>query len=71
MHLRFARHGLQFFFLTICVRGRQAVLLRLVEGEKRPVLSRAGEWVKTLWLALWKAANPDMFACRQEIGVPL
>ena len=42
MRLAFARHGLQFFFLTICVEGRQAVLSRLVEGAKRPELTRAG-----------------------------
>lgn len=41
MHLHFAHHGLEFFFLTICVRGRRGVLLRLVEGKKRSVLSRA------------------------------
>lgn len=52
MHLHYAHHGLQFFFLTFCVRGRRAVLSRLVEGEKRPVLSRAGECVKALWLAV-------------------
>lgn len=49
MKLHFAHHGLQFFFLTICVRGRRAVLSRLVEGEKRPELTRAGECVKALW----------------------
>lgn len=52
MHLHFARHGLQFFFLTICVRGRRNILSRLVEGEKRPELTRAGECVKALWLAI-------------------
>ena len=52
MHLHYAHHGLQFFFLTFCVRGRQAVLSRLVEGEKRPLLSRGGECVKALWRAV-------------------
>lgn len=61
MHLRFAHHGLQFFFLTFCVRGRRAVLSRLVEGEKRPVLSRAGECVKALWLAV-HGFNPALTA---------
>lgn len=52
MHLHFAHHGLQFFFLTICVRGRRAVLSRLVEGAKRPELTRTGECVKALWRAI-------------------
>ena len=34
MRLAFAHHGLQFFFLTFCVRGRLAVLARLVEGGR-------------------------------------
>ncbi len=52
MHLQFAHHGLQFFFLTICVRGRRAVLSRLEEGARRPELTRAGECVKALWRAV-------------------
>lgn len=52
MRLTFAHHGLQFFFLTICVEGRQAVLSRLVEGAKRPELTRAGECVRALWRAV-------------------
>ena len=52
MHLTFAHHGLQFFFLTICVKGRHSVLSRLVEGEKRPELTCAGECVKALWRAV-------------------
>ena len=52
MHLTFAHHGRQFFFLTICVKGRRPVLSRLVEGEKRPELTWAGECVKALWRAV-------------------
>lgn len=61
MHLRFAHHGRQFFFLTICVEGRRAVLSRLVEGAKRPELTRAGECVKALWLAI-HGLNPALTA---------
>lgn len=61
MHLHFAHHGLQFFFFTICVRGRRAVLSQLVEGVKRPVLSRAGECVKALWRAV-HGLNPALTA---------
>ena len=61
MRLTFAHHGLQFFFLTICVEGRRAVLSRLVEGAKRPELTRAGECVKALWRAVhW--LNPALTA---------
>ena len=61
MRLAFARHGLQFFFLTICVEGRQAVLSRLVEGAKRPELTRAGECVRALWRAV-HGLNPALTA---------
>ena len=61
MHLSFAHHGRQFFFLTICVRERRAVLSRLVEGESRPKLTRAGECVKALWLAI-HGLNPALTA---------
>ena len=65
MRLAFAHHGLQFFFLTICVEGRQAVLSRLVEGAKRPELTRAGECVRALWRAV-HGLNPALrsVACR-------
>ncbi len=52
MRLSFAHRGRQFFFLTVCVEGRRPVLSRLVEGEKRPSLTRAGECVKALWRAV-------------------
>lgn len=61
MRLAFAHHGLQFFFLTICVEGRQAVLSRLVEGAKRPELTRAGECVRALWRAV-HGLNPALTA---------
>lgn len=61
MRLSFAHHGRQFFFLTICVRGRRAVLSRLVEGAKRPALTKAGACVKALWLAV-HGLNPALTA---------
>ena len=61
MRLAFAHHGLQFFFLTICVEGRQAVLSRLVDGAKRPELTRAGECVRALWRAV-HGLNPALTA---------
>ena len=61
MRLSFAHHGRQFFFLTICVRGRRAVLSRLVEGVKRPELTQAGACVKALWLAV-HGLNPALTA---------
>lgn len=33
MRLHYAHHGRKFFFLTICVRGRKAVLSRLVAKD--------------------------------------
>lgn len=61
MHLRFAHHGRQFFFLTICVSGRRTVLSRLVDEAQRPALTRAGECVKALWLAIHRL-NPALTA---------
>ena len=58
MRLAFAHHGLQFFFLTICVEGRQAVLSRLVDGAKRPELTRAGECVRALWRGRYMGSTP-------------
>lgn len=52
MHLRFSHHGRQFFFLTICVNGRRKVLSQLVRDGRRTRLTRAGECVKALWLAI-------------------
>lgn len=58
MNLGFRRHGKQFFFCTACLEGRPQVLSRLVEGEKRPVLTPRGEGVKAALLAAhgWNAA---------------
>ena len=58
MNLGFRRHGKQFFFCTACLEGRPQVLSRLVDGEKRPVLTPKGEGVKAALLAAhgWNAA---------------
>ena len=73
MRLHYAHHGRQFFFLTICVRGRKAVLSQLPAKDGgsgapaprprmvRPILSRAGECVKALWRAL-HGLNPALTA---------
>jgi len=61
MHLRFSHRGRQFFFLTFCVRGRRPVLSAIADGEKRPRLTRAGECVKALWLAIHRL-NPALTA---------
>lgn len=54
MRLKFSHRGKQFFFLTICVRGREAVLSRLIEGAARPELTAKGACVKALWLVVHK-----------------
>ena len=58
MNLDFRRHGKQFFFCTACLEGRPQVLSRLVDGEKRPVLTPKGDGVKAVLLAAhgWNAA---------------
>ena len=61
MRLSFARRGWQFFFLTLCVEGRRPVLSRLIEGEARPRLTRAGECVRVLWRAV-HGLNPALTA---------
>ena len=61
MRLSFARRGWQFFFLTLCVEGRRPVLSRLVEGEARPRLTRAGECVQALWRSV-HGLNPALTA---------
>ena len=43
MRLRYSEAGRQFFFITLCLEGRKAVLSTLEEGAKRPLLSRYGE----------------------------
>lgn len=52
MKLQYIHRGLQFFFVTVALEGRPQVLSRLVEGEKRPVLTPLGEVVKAMLLAL-------------------
>ena len=42
MRLRYSEAGRQFFFITLCLEGRKAVLSTLEEGAKRPLLSRYG-----------------------------
>lgn len=56
MRLRFDKSGRRFFFLTFCVRGRKAVLSRIVkktERDGRPCytveLTPAGEAMAALW----------------------
>lgn len=44
--------GMRFFFFTFGVEGRREALSRLVRGEKRPVLSEAGERVREVWAGL-------------------
>jgi len=66
MHLKFSHHGRQFFFLTFCVNGRRRVLSQLVAGELRPRLTRAGECVKALWLAV-HGLNPALTASEYVI----
>ena len=52
MKLQYIHRGLQFFFVTVALEGRPQVLSRLVEGEKRPVLTPLGEVVKAMLVAL-------------------
>ena len=58
MRLRFDKSGRRFFFLTFCVRGRKAVLSRIVktmERDGRPCytveLTPAGEAMVALGAA--------------------
>ena len=52
MKLDFSHSGRQFFFLTLTVAGREAILSRLVDEKTRPVLTEIGEVVKAALLAL-------------------
>lgn len=56
MRLQFDKSGRRFFFLTFCVRGRKAVLSRVVEKTGRDgrsgyavELTPAGESMAALW----------------------
>ena len=46
LKLAFNRIGTKFFFVTVAVEGRRAVLSRLVDEKSRPVLSGCGELVR-------------------------
>ena len=52
MKLDFNHSGRQFFFLTLTVAGREAILSRLVDEKTRPTLTEIGEVVKAGLLAL-------------------
>ena len=52
MKLHFAHHGLQFFFITIGVEGRQPILSRLVDETHRPALTPLGELLKAALVAM-------------------
>ena len=56
MRLQFDKSGRRFFFLTFCVRGRKAVLSRIVKKTERDgkpgyavELTSAGEAMAALW----------------------
>ncbi|MBQ7190973.1 MAG: hypothetical protein IJR99_16335 [Kiritimatiellae bacterium] len=56
MRLQFDKGGRRFFFLTFCVRGRKAVLSRIVKKVERDgksgyavELTPAGEAMAALW----------------------
>ena len=55
MKLGFARHGLQFFFVTVGVEGRRPVLSRLVDEKRRPALLPPGEMLKAALAAMHRA----------------
>ncbi|MBP5225947.1 MAG: hypothetical protein J6336_01020 [Kiritimatiellae bacterium] len=46
MQLRFIYHGRQFFFLTLCVKGRRPLLSRIIDEKSRPALTPVGECVR-------------------------
>ncbi len=54
MKLEFARHGKQFFFVTMVVAERRPVLSRVVSENLRPELTALGEIVKAGLLAVHK-----------------
>ncbi|MGN0843999.1 MAG: hypothetical protein ACI4QT_02110 [Kiritimatiellia bacterium] len=51
MNLKYHKAGLQFFFITLVVEGRLAVLSRVVDEETPPELTRLGEIVQAGLLA--------------------
>ena len=66
MNLKFAHHGLQFFFITLCVAGRRRILSRLIDEKSRPELTPLGECVVALWKHL-HVLNPALTASNSVI----
>ena len=66
MNLKFAHHGLQFFFITLCVEGRRKILSRIVDEKSRPIPSARGECVVALWRHL-HVLNPALTASNSVI----
>ena len=66
MNLKFAHHGLQFFFITLCVAGRRKMLSRIVDEKSRPVLTPLGECIVALWRHL-HTLNPALTASNSVI----
>ena len=57
---------MQFFFLTLCVAGRSAILSRLADEKTRPILTPKGEFVVSLWRHL-HTLNPALTASNSVI----
>ena len=66
MNFKFAHHGLQFFFITLCVVGRMRILSRLTDEKSRPELTPLGECVVALWKHLHKL-NPALTASNSVV----
>ncbi len=66
MNLNFAHHGLQFFFITLCVEGRRKILSRIVDEKSRPIPTPLGECVVALWRHL-HTLNPALTASNSVI----
>ena len=66
MNLKFAHHGLQFFFITLCVEGRKKILSRIVDEKSRPIPTPLGECVVALWRHL-HTLNPALTASNSVI----
>ena len=66
MNLKFAHHGLQFFFITLCVEGRRKILSRIVDEKSRPIPTPLGECVVALWRYL-HMLNPALTASNSVI----
>ena len=66
MNLKFAHHGLQFFFITLCEEARRKILSRIVGEESRLVLTPPGDCVTALWRHL-HTLNPALTASNSAI----